>query len=326
MRADNAQDAEVRVYGGRQYPRKEPVSKLTPEVIERAATALLADPELSIRKLAPEYGVNESTLRRALRRSRPDGLSGEVAPELVEVPVIVRDYRHLEELYVYPMSDVHLGSPSHQAAKWQEWLDYVAETPRTSLLLNGDLFNSAIVGSKSDVYREEGVVEDHVYALEDQLRPIAEDGRIDGMNPGNHEDRIWRAVGIDPVRMVARNLGAPYFRASAMVVYLVGDQRYEVYVRHGTGNGQSLMQHEKNLRIAQADVYVNGHIHNQSVRRGVVMGLEGKRMVRRKWLSVSSGSFLAYEEYAAVRGYPPTAIGAPRIYLSGERKDFHASI
>jgi hypothetical protein len=41
---------------------------------------------------------------------------------------------------------------------------------------------------------------------------------------------------------------------------------------------------------------------------------------------VTSGAFLGYEKYAAVRGYQAGHMGAPRISLDGRRHDFHVSL
>lgn len=302
--------------------------KLTSEQIEEARARLAADEGLSIRRLAPEYGVDESTLRRALqKRHRHDGLSRDIDSDLIEVPVIVRDYTHLEELYVYPLGDVHIGSPAHLAGRWQEWLDYLEANPDTSMLGLGDFLNTAIIGSKSDVYAEEHPVQTAKWMLADQLEPIRE--RVDLLIPGNHEGRITRLTGEDPIYDVARILGVPYSPASAFVVYRVGDAEYVFYLRHGTGNGQSLNQLDKSAMAARADVYVTGHVHKIAVTADEFFDVEDPesgRPVRRRRYYVTSGAFLAYEKYAAERGYKPSRIGSPRIYLNGRRHEVHVSI
>jgi hypothetical protein len=211
----------------------------------------------------------------------------------------------------------------HDAQRWSEWLDYLAANRDScSLLGTGDFFNSAIVGSKSDVYEERFTVGEAKRKFRDQIGPV----RVDALAVGNHEERIFRAVGDCPVEDVCDWHHIPYIQTSALLVYLVGDVEYEFFVRHGTGNGQALTQLPKGAMVAHADVYVTGHTHQQAVRADEVFVREGNRMARRRRYYVSSGSFLAYEGYAAARGYVPTRLGAPRIHLDGRRKDVHVSI
>ena len=243
-----------------------------------------------------------------------------------EIPIIRRDYSHHDKHYLYPLGDLHVGAKMHNAKMWGQWLSYLEDREDTSLLLTGDLFNTAIIGSKSDVYDETMTVGDAKRLVRGQLKVLAEQNRIDGAVPGNHEDRITRATGDCPVHDLCDWLNIPYIRAAALLIYTVGDQEYEVFLRHGTGSGQSLVALTKTQQVIRADVYVHGHVHNQAARVGDHFQSDGKAVGRRKFIALTSGSFLAYESYAAVRGYPPGHMGAPRIYLSGKRHDFHVSL
>lgn len=302
------------------------MSKVTEGEYQEAFASI--DNGASIRSVASSLGINESTLRRRFNRRGagvPDALASRVDdPE--EIPVVFRDYSNRPYHYVYPLGDLHKGSPKHQGRRWREWLDFLVAEPDRSLLNTGDNFNSAIIGSKSDVYDEVMRVGDAKRALREELRPLAEQGRIDVMMPGNHEDRITRAVGDCPVLDIAEFLDVPYVRASVLLVYVVGDMTYEIYVRHGTGNGQSLASLQKSAMTIAADVFVTGHTHRQAVTADDYFVREGDRCTRRHRYFVSSGSFIGLENYAAQRGYAPTRIGAPRIFLDGRRRDVHVSL
>lgn len=237
-----------------------------------------------------------------------------------------RDYSHLPSLKVYSLGDVHVGARSHQAERWQEWVDYLCSRKDVSMLGTGDFLNAALKDSKSDVYEETMTVGQAKRHLRGQLKPLADEGRIDGMAAGNHEERIHRAIGDCPVEDLCDALDVPYVRAAALFVYVVGDQTYEVFMRHGTGNGQSLVSMNKGAMVIQADVYVAGHVHNQAVRADEFFVRVGEKVERRRRYYVNSGSFVGYEGYAQVRGYVPTRIGAPRIHLDGRKKDVHVSL
>jgi predicted phosphodiesterase len=277
---------------------------------------------------ARELGIPSSTFKDMLAREQhtPADPAADVEPGFVEIPVIFRDYSHLRRLYLYPLGDVHLGARSHNADAWAKWLGYLESRKETSLLGTGDFLNSAIIGSKSEVYDETTTVGKAKRLLRKQLGPLAAEGRIDALAPGNHEARVFRAVGDCPIEDVCDTLDIPYIEASALIVYQVGDVQYRVFLRHGTGNGQSAVALYKGYSVIDADVYVTGHVHRQVVTSDDYFKFDGERIVRSRRFAISSGSFLGYETYAAQRGYSPGRIGAPRIFLDGERWDVHASL
>lgn len=246
----------------------------------------------------------------------------------VEIPVIRRDYSHLKKLRVYPLGDVHIGSPAHNRSKWINWLKYIESAGDTSMLGTGDFLNSALKTSVSDTYEEVMTVGAAKRQLRRDLQPLAEKGLIDGLIRGNHEDRIWKSVGDCPIEDVADFLKVPYASASALFVYVVGDQEYTVYMRHGTGNGQSPAALLKAGNIIHADVFVSGHTHRQGVVLEDLFMPDLKRDVveRTARRFVSSGSFLQYERYCATRGYQPAHLGAPRITMSGTDHDVRVSV
>lgn len=243
-------------------------------------------------------------------------------------PVIVRDYSHLDTLYVYPFGDVHIGAKHHDRALWESWLDYLTNRKDTSMIGMGDFLNTAIIGAKSDVYDEQLTPGDAKRLLAQQLKPLADEGRLDGLMPGNHEDRITRSIGDCPIKDVAEQLKVNYIEAAAVFVYYVGTQAYTVYVRHGTGNGQSLSALKKSAaQTPGMDIYVTGHIHIQQNIKDNLLQLNWKKLKleRHKTYFVSSGSFLGLERYALQRGYAAGAKGAPRIRLDGKSWDTHVS-
>lgn len=243
-----------------------------------------------------------------------------------EIPIIRRDYSEQDRHYIYPLGDLHIGAKMHNAAMWQEWLDYLGVRANASLLGTGDFLNTAIIGSKSDVYDEQMTVGEAKRLLRTQLKPLADEHRIDGLAPGNHEDRITRATGDCPILDVCDSLGVPYVESAALFVYVVGDIEYEVYLRHGTGMGQSLAALARSGQVIRADIYVTGHVHKQAATADDFFVRRGDSVVREKRHFVSSGSFLGYEKYAAVRGYSPGRLGAPRVFLDGRRHDVHISL
>ena len=290
----------------------------------------LAGEHITDQALADALGVARSTISDHIRRL---GMREQVAAvrgaERVarpdEIPIVHLDFTAHERHYIYPLGDVHIGDASHHEEAWLAWLGFLVDRDDCSMLGTGDFLNSALKDSKSESYDERFTVGDAKWRLCDQLRPIAARRKLDLLMPGNHEARIYRAVGDDPIRDVAKALNVAYAQASALLVYHVGDQEYEVYLRHGTGAGQNVGALSKATQVIRADIYVTGHTHRQAVTLDDRFVRHGA-MTREKFYCVSSGSFLGYQRYAAERGYPPSHMGAPRIFLDGRRRDFHISI
>jgi hypothetical protein len=217
----------------KELPRNGALLKLASEFrSDETLAAHLGVPRTTLRD-----HINRIGLREAVKLTREAPLSSrEELPE--EIPVITRDYSSESRHYIYPLGDVHLGAAMHDAKTWRKWLRYLSDRENASMVGTGDFLNTAIVGSKSDVYEERMTVGEAKRTLREQLRPIAD--RIDVLMPGNHEERITRQTGDCPIHDVADFLGVKYARSAALIVYKVGDMEYELYVRHGTGNGQSI--------------------------------------------------------------------------------------
>lgn len=296
-----------------------------------AVRATMREKGLSRRAAAKEHGFAESSIRvwereydEALPTAEPSFSDG-----IIEVPVIQRDYSASKYHYVYPLGDVHKGSAAYDADKWHEWLDFLKSDKNCSMLGTGDFLNAALKTSVSEVYDETQSVGAAKRELRAELRPLA--SRIDLLLPGNHEDRIYKAVGDCPIEDITDAIECPYARKVALVVYRVGSVEYLVYVRHGTGAGgvgARANRLEKQAQTFHADVYVSGHTHSQLVFPQEIFAYDPttQKVIRKRRYFVSSGSFLRYEDYAAGAGMVPTKMGAPRIRLDGERLDVHVSI
>lgn len=307
--------------------------------VDEALRLLNERPELSVAKAAREVGLSRTTLRDRLNGRvkagvAPIGEDGEHPLDTTldggEIPVFTLDYSHLPVLYTYPFGDLHKGSPNYAAGKVRSWINYLVSREQTSMMGTGDWLNAALRTSVSDVYEETTPVGRAKRELRAELEPLAEANRIDIAIPGNHEARIHKAVGDCPVEDIADALGVNYSRTSCFLRYIVGDQEYVVYLRHGSGSGRASAQAgrmEREGQIAVADVYVSGHTHRQQVIRGAVFELGADGVAhRRRQVYITSGSFLSYEDYAASLGLPPADIGAPRIRFDGRRKRVFASL
>lgn len=302
--------------------------------VEEARTLLAEKPELSRAAAAKQVGLAPRTLGYRLDTfvpspENPDGLSE--VPSPAEIPVFVRDYSDQPNHRIYPVGDLHMGAAEHQGDALDEWLSYICKTRHTSVLNTGDNFNCAIPGSVSDTHTEKLTVGEARKLGKQKFKRLADLNKLDLLADGNHEWRVYRATGDSPNSAISDDLGVNYTRSVCIVRYLVGDQTYEVFFRHGSGGGKKLGASVNNLQdqenIIDADIYVSGHTHTQvAFPKDIFVKGDDGEYERKKRLFVCSASFLAYEEYAANAGYVPAHIGAPRIFLDGQRHDMHASV
>ena len=189
------------------------------------------------------------------------------------------------------------------------------------MLGTGDFLNSAILGSVSDVYEEKYPVGTAKRLLREELRPLAEAGRLDLMIPGNHEDRITKATGDCPILDVAESLGVPYAEAGALLVITAGDQGIELFVPRtahrradGVDRATTTARSAPSSRRARSACMASPATRTgrpcpwrlHASRDGDRLGAPAP--LRRRARGRSSGC----RRYAVQRGYAPTRLGAPR--------------
>ena len=80
--------------------------------------------------------------------------------------------KELKELRIIPISDVHLGDKLTNYKLLKEVLQTIKDTPNVYTILNGDLCNTALKNSKSDVYVDEMSPMEQINYLIELLEPI----------------------------------------------------------------------------------------------------------------------------------------------------------
>lgn len=249
-----------------------------------------------------------------------------------------------KELLVVPISDVHFGSALFSLHHWNKTIDMVKNNPNMFVLLNGDLCDMAIAGSKSDVYSQVKSPGDQRDWMIEQLTPIK--NRILGMVSGNHENRIYNTVGIDISKDIAKALHVPY-RSEGLITKIVfgsGNNRmtnspyvYWCYQIHGYGGarttGAKAVKVERTSTYIHADFYVMSHDHvvnaapvnyimpnNNSARLNKDTGFTTGAIVNHRKMLIKSNSYLKWGGYGESLGFSPNDLEAPVIKLAGEGK------
>lgn len=96
---------------------------------------------------------------------------------------------------IFPLSDLHIGSAECDIKLIKETIEFIKNTKDCYVILLGDILDTALKNSKTDIYSETLSLADSQKLAVELLTPIKD--KIIAMTPGNHENRVWKEVGID---------------------------------------------------------------------------------------------------------------------------------
>ena len=112
------------------------------------------------------------------------------------------------------ISDVHLGSPQCDEARFASMLDYCLDN-KVYVFLLGDLIENAHRQSVGGgVYEQLENAQSQHERVVTYLRPLADAGLVLGSLSGNHEDRTYVLSGVNVGKALCRELKIPYYRNS----------------------------------------------------------------------------------------------------------------
>lgn len=249
---------------------------------------------------------------------------------------VVEEPSFLEELFIIPISDCHIGDPGFNEKEVKKTLEKGAQIGAL-FLLNGDLVNNAVKSSISACYEEVIPPGDPQidYAVE-LLRPYRE--LIVGIVSGNHERRTTREVNVNPAYRIAKELGVRYFGDEAFIKVRFGEKKnrkpvtYTIYATHGWGGGRTVGGKVNSMaqcgKVVVSDIYLTAHTHQITAFNASIFVPDqhnGNVIQMEQWF-VSSGGYLERQGYPICKGYPPLRIGSPVIRLGGREKDIEVTL
>lgn len=243
-----------------------------------------------------------------------------------------------EQCNVYVLADLHIGDPHCDMQAVNAQINRIRDDQHGLCILNGDLLNTALKTSVSDVYGETLRPIDAIVELATLLRPIAD--RVIGATTGNHEARVYRNDGIDIMRLVCRELCIEdKYHPDGVLIFLrfgTADmsgrhkdknnrQLFTIYATHGSGGGRK--EGAKAIRLADmaavvdADVYCHSHTHLPMVmRESYFRANAGNSTAKRvDKLFVNTASALEYGGYGQAQEFKPSSTRTPVIHLDAKK-------
>lgn len=240
---------------------------------------------------------------------------------------------------IYTLADLHIGDRHCLESEVYRRIREAEADPNGLVILNGDLMNTALRHSVSDVYGEVMSPMEQMRQMVEMLLPIRD--KIIGVTTGNHENRVYKDAGVDTMRLVCRELGIEdRYAPEGILIFLRFGQKkkcrhndrpslqwYTIYATHGSGGGRK--EGAKAIRLADmaaivdSDVYVHSHTHlpmimKQSFYRADVFNCAAPKVSK---LFVNTGAALDYGGYGQAQEFKPASIATPVIHLfSGEKR------
>ena len=240
---------------------------------------------------------------------------------------------------VYVLADLHIGDPHADNRIIARRVEQIARDPQALCILNGDLLNTALRNSVSDVYGEVATPMQQIDEACGLLLPIKD--KIIGATTGNHEARTYRSDGIDMTRLICRQIGVEqYYHPDGVLMFVRFGRRngrgrhttqnqaqwYSIYATHGSGGGRK--EGAKAIRLADmaaivdADVYIHGHTHLPMVFKQAFYRVSTQQCSAQlvDKLFVNSGAALNYGGYGQSQEYKPASLATPVIHLEAWHK------
>lgn len=254
-------------------------------------------------------------------------------------PVVLELPENLERIDVHLLGDWHIGDPLCDLGSVAEKLDEIREKPNAYCILGGDLCDMALRDSIGDVHGAKLSPMGQVERVVSLLEPVK--GKVLCMVRGNHENRVYKSTGIDPLAFAASELGLSerYSDTSALLFVQFGHDtkhggrmQYTMYVTHGAGSGRKeggKLQRLADLQnIIDCDIYCHNHTHLPAVFPTCSYRIDytHRQPVLVEHLFVNGGASLNYGGYADAGGFKPAGKRHPVIHLTSGRKHFTATL
>lgn len=206
-----------------------------------------------------------------------------------------------KKLYLFPLSDLHLGSVECDLGFFDVWRKEFEKAPdNKAIYLLGDLLEFPT--TRIDAYSVTMSTHDALERVIELLSPYKEYIRY--VCTGNHEARSLKDFNYDITRSIAERLDAQYTRSDFFDKIVEGDRELIIYGKHGTKvskNSQlALNNFIRDMADIDANLYMMGHNHycefTSNYRRGFNDG-------DRRYYAFT-GHFLGYDGYARNKGLP----------------------
>lgn len=138
----------------------------------------------------------------------------------------------VDKINIYPISDVHYGHIACDIETFLQDVEYVKNHDNVYTFLNGDIIeNASKLSIASGVYEQNKMPDEQIFDIIKILAPIAH--KILFYVSGNHEERVYKHLGVDVGRLIAEKLNVVYFNEPVYVDLMWRDYVWKLFSQHG---------------------------------------------------------------------------------------------
>lgn len=219
-----------------------------------------------------------------------------------------------KNMYIFPVSDLHVGSSNFNKELWDIWKStYRGTTKNKIIYLLGDLIEAQTVDVNA--WESNMSVDEQVEKVVKMLKPFKKNIRYSVR--GNHEARLIKKYNLDISKIIADRLGINYSANDFFDEIEVNDEEMIVYGKHGSRTSRKPDLAMKNFKDDMADIKANiclqGHNHYCSFSSHYIRNANGGF---RKYYGFT-GHYLNYKDsYAHNKGYAVSPASFMRIDIS----------
>lgn len=186
---------------------------------------------------------------------------------LDDLKLIVKEFpAELDTLRVYAIGDVHVGSEQFDEEAIKKKIKIIESDPAAAVALAGDLGDFGLKTSISCIYRQALTPQEQQDYIFDLFYPIKD--KIAACVPGNHEERLVRETGINPLLTLCCRWGIEdvYRENVAITKYkfgtMAGRKGKQVCFIGVTSHGSTRNKHRKfSASFDNIDLYISAHTH-----------------------------------------------------------------
>lgn len=196
------------------------------------------------------------------------------------------------KLYIFPLSDLHLGSPNCDLEYFEYWKEIFdgTRTKHKIIYLLGDLIDMQSL--RIGAWEQDLTANEQICELIDLLKPYRK--YVNYMTSGNHEKRPKKDYNIDVSKLISDILDVPYNKSDFFDKLKINNKEFMIYGKHGTKFSQRLELAEggmiRDTHNIVADLLLQGHNHYLSYFNRPIRTKNG---IKRKHYAFT-GHFLEY--------------------------------
>ena len=248
---------------------------------------------------------------------------------------IVHEIKGNEPVKIYPIADLHIGSPECRIEAWEAFCKRIQGEERSYIVIVGDMMDNGLKTSKTNVYGQTMRPREQKRYLVEKLTPIRD--KVLTILSGNHESRN-EEVDDNPLYGVTCKLDLEdvYRENGAFLILRIGEKynngtknpTYCGLIQHGTGGGGQVgSQVNKLSKYGMAfeglDFIVSGHTHKpfDVPQMKLVLDPHNKKVIERPFRVITATSWLRYGGYGFRKQYNPASFNLQEIILSGDHKE-----